>query len=901
MNTPPSSAVSWGKSTASGDLYPLVAHHLDTALVLRTLVRRWLRPGLWDLLVESVGAGDPGLAESALMVMAASHDVGKANPVFQTQALVRARPEWATAHETALMKAGLPAPHPNVVSACRAGVEGGLSNPARRHEYVGYWILAEEHPDSVRVAQEWLAVVVGGHHGRWSPASPAADTVVQGWLSGGWGHEQSAQRTLVQQALGAASHTGVAGKPGVAVVLASGLLILADWLASDDGFVESGVSLIRSGVSPVMDPVGWMAAREEAAAAHTLSLVSGVVPIPDAAQTMLQGHAPRPLQSEATAVGDAGGLWTVMYPTGEGKTEAALLRHVARDGEGIIFALPTRATTDAMDARLAALFEPSGNQVFVSHAFAAARDVAKTAERASSGCCDDLNQTPWFTSSIRRLVAPVVAATCDQVLAGALTQWHVTLRLLALANHHIVFDEVHTFDPYQQQLLMELLAWFGATNTRVTLLSATLPQSTVTMLRDAYAAGQARDPKVTADAYAVQYPGHNLFDPAVDVDVCGPVRPGPTLAGTTPPVMVDLDWVADPVDGLFRWAGAKAQSHPTSPIAVVANTVRIAAQTAEILSVQAGGSHEVVCLHSQMTYRHRRHVEEVLRSRLGRSPEPGQPLLVVGTQVIEASLDLDFDLMASMLAPAASLMQRAGRLWRFGASTERAQRVGPDRRLHVVATGEAPVVHEKRALPYFASELQRVARYLSAHPTIRVPEGVQEFVETARAATVEEWEEAGAEFGAEQVRVRTATLMKADLLALVSHGQRLKWAHLVALTKLHEPEERMGTRFVDRPSNTYLLFDSQRRSPWTGGVFDPSLVHAPTSAAIGLLDISIPVGPHLDRALQGLHQQTLARAGLSSWEPRAAMLRGLVPVDLALADREFEYDPLIGLTRKETT
>ncbi|MEJ7689334.1 MAG: DEAD/DEAH box helicase [Nocardioidaceae bacterium] len=235
---------------------------------------------------------------------------------------------------------------------------------------------------------------------------------------------------------------------------------------------------------------------------HVETTIPSVRSLDDATDVILDGHQPRPLQEEALALGpDDDGLWMVMYPTGEGKTEAALLRHGHRPEEHMIFALPTRATTNAMERRLNRILGATGNAVYLSHQFAGAIPTGV------GSCGDDLARSEWFTSSIRRLVAPFVAATCDQVLAAALRQRQSPLRLLALANHHIVLDEVHTFDEYQTSLLRELLAWLGATRTRVTLLSATLPEKQATDLRNAYAAGAASTKKETLP-YTVTYPGH---------------------------------------------------------------------------------------------------------------------------------------------------------------------------------------------------------------------------------------------------------------------------------------------------------------------------------------------------------------------------------------------------------
>ena len=887
----------WGKDPErlldGGAAYPLAAHHLDTALVAGVLWDTWLRPGLRDLLTAAITPGEPERARRIAMLVAAFHDVGKANPLFQHQAGDLRDLAWRPALAALLDGEGLGQPESVDVQHALAV----RTSPARRHEYVGFAAVSGVFPEStLAIAEHWLAAVVGGHHGRWSMPDAIANGVVSRLMAGAWGEQQQAQVALSETAVGESrSVPALDDQPVVPVILLSGLLILADWIASDDAFVAAGATLHGDGLDPALEPSGWLAAREPQAAAHSRALVPPVTPLVDPRTLILGEHAPRPLQYEALAIGDSGGLWTVMYPTGEGKTEAALLRHSARPEEGLIFALPTRATTDAMDARLTRILSRSGNPVYLSHQFASAKP--------RGVCCEgDVSESRWFSTSIRRLIAPFVAATCDQILTGALTQRHAALRLLALANHHIVIDEIHTFDAYQIALVTELLGWLGATDTRVTLLSATLPEAKVAALRTAYAAGAARTP---AGPYAVAYPSHNLLAPRTDVDQHGPADRTAVLRSATPAIHVELEWATDVPAALAAWARDRAARHPASHLAVVANTVAVAIDVARTLAARVT-SHDVICLHSRMTLRHRNTIEQRLRTDLGRDGTPARPVIVVGSQVIEASLDIDFDLMASALAPAPSLIQRAGRLWRFGVNLDRTARVGSRRTLHVVCpeTAEQPrVVAPTKALPYFASELARVVAHLNTTPVIRVPEDVQAFVETDRPMSMTDLVDAATELGAEQERLREAARSKAPLLTLLARRpagrRRLDWADLAALTNLNDAEEVMRTRYIDAPSNTSLLFDSRgtATSPWVRtGRLDASILRTRPRQITELLAVSIPVGGRIARHLYDAHLLTLSGAGITAWEPDSGMLRGLLPVDLALAARHVIYDDLTGLT-----
>lgn len=901
MTTDPVLAV-WGKNPATA--YPLTAHLLDTALVIGALWDSWLRPGLRDQITEAIAPGDPSAARRLVTLVAALHDVGKANPLFQLQDSDSRHLAWREGLAASLADHGLASTPPAVVSHARSRWD----SPARRHEYVGFRAVAGEYPKQAThdfVRAHWLAVVVGGHHGRWANVDLEAHDAIDLLRSGGWNDQQQAHADLVAGALGA-SPTGLsalADDPGRTIILLSGLLVLADWIASDDGQVTRGTTLIASGLDPIADPTGWLSARDAEFRAHVEATIPSVRALDDATDTILGGHRPRPLQREALGLGpDDDGLWLVMYPTGEGKTEAALLRHVHRPEEQMIFALPTRATTNAMEKRLNKILGATGNAVYLSHQFAGA------APQSSGPCCEDLARSEWFTSSIRRLVAPFVAATCDQVLAAALRQRHSPLRLLALANHHVVIDEVHTFDEYQMALLCELLAWLGSTRTRVTLLSATLPKRQAAELRNVYAAGVI-GAKTATLPYTTAYPSHNLLAPDRDLDLAGPLLPGPVLDNAVPAIHTTVTRTADPVRAHVNWATNTASTHPTSPIAVVVNTVDAAIRIAAELGRRVT-THDVWCLHSRMTLAHRNAIESRLGQRLGRDAwQDGsattRPVIVVGTQVIEASLDIDVDFMSTALSPAPSLIQRAGRLWRFGNSPQRQARTNGQRTLRVVAaTTETGDLTIGGAWPYPLSQLNRTLAFLEATSTIRVPEDVQDFVDdTYHPMTIAEVAAAAGEVSIASLKISAAADSASELTRLLATDKRLHWQHLTEFTNRHDAEELMRTRFIDQPGLTFLLLDSRSpadRSRWVlHGQTARSLHAAGPNQALGFLNGSVPVSAGLARRLYPAHLDTLSAAGLGTWEPATRMLQGLLPLDLARA-AECHYDDLTGLTKDET-
>lgn len=96
----------WGKQDGLPQRYPLLCHLLDTAASAGVLWDRWLRPGLRGQLTAALAPGDPALARRRLMAVAALHDIGKVNPVFQGQTRAPIDKTWAVAHREQLADAG---------------------------------------------------------------------------------------------------------------------------------------------------------------------------------------------------------------------------------------------------------------------------------------------------------------------------------------------------------------------------------------------------------------------------------------------------------------------------------------------------------------------------------------------------------------------------------------------------------------------------------------------------------------------------------------------------------------------------------------------------------------------------------------------------------------------------
>jgi len=245
----------------------------------------------------------------------------------------------------------------------------------------------------------------------------------------------------------------------------------------------------------------------------------------------------------------------------------------------------------------------------------------------------------------------------DQALLSVLQTRHFFVRLFGLAHKTVIFDEVHAYDTYMSTLFQRLLQWLRAVGTSVIILSATIPAKTRWELLRAY---------VGTD----------------DLELPGAKYPSLTWAaddrvGTVPlpafsPRRIALEWIPREPRAIAEHLAEGLRAGGCA--AVICNTVRRAQQVYQALKEAAfGPAQDLILFHGRFPFAWRRDIERGVLARFGRGSADPRKGIVVATQVIEQSLDLDFDLMISDLAPVDLLIQRAGRMHRH----ERARRPAP--------------------------------------------------------------------------------------------------------------------------------------------------------------------------------------------------------------------------------
>jgi CRISPR-associated helicase Cas3 len=494
---------------------------------------------------------------------------------------------------------------------------------------------------------------------------------------------------------------------------------------------------------------------------------------------------PRPVQAvsvEVAAAQGGNGLMVIEAPMGEGKTEAALLATevLAADAgaSGLLFILPTQATSDAVFqrvlgwlARMPANSTESGHTVSLLHGRAGlskawgelplSRGVGGVGvdDDTPAGTFQQIYVDPWTRGSKRAVLADFAVGTIDQLLFLALRTRHLALRHVGIASKVVVIDEVHAYDAYMDMYLTRALEWLGSYGVPVILLSATLTGRLRRRLIDAYRSGsRVGQASLAGDAPNAEDSELSLGYPLVvrasgtDVTAVQVEPSGRHLDVEIRP----LDPQADELDAMCILLEETLRDGGCA--LVVRNTVARSIEAATVLMQRL--PFEVRLIHSRFISDDRLAKETSLRTDFGsgRSAMVGKPGVVVSTQVVEQSLDVDFDILLSDVAPLDLLLQRIGRLHRHRETLPSESRCRSVRRPTVWLTGirdwkQAPPLPDKGSESvYGLYPLMRTLAILgipmAESTTISVPGDVRSLVEHAygeEEVGPESWAQAMAE------------------------------------------------------------------------------------------------------------------------------------------------------------
>ena len=668
--------VPWGKSSADGSWHSVIGHSLDVAAVARRLMGRSL---LRARLSTAFGCQLNDVHLDRLAVIAGLHDGGKCLAGFQAK--LSRKTDIGQGH---------------VAEFLAALVASQQVQAAVRLDVLADWF----DDDDVEVAL--MAAIC--HHG-----APALRSRIDQRLAEVskqlavtvYGHEPVEEiRRLTKAILAAFPGTRSNGcrlqLRGPAQHLFAGIVMTADWMASDAGrfpYLNGGEAVRFDRADALLRATGWS------------GWSSGASP-----DSILQGRTPWPAQAVIRTVSSDERLVVIEAPTGSGKTEAALI-HAVRLVElglvdGLYFAVPSRSAATELHTRISGVMTAlhPGLEGKVVRAVPGmigadpAQDVHDEAERS------------WALQAPKKVfAAPIAVGTIDQAMLSILRVRHNWLRAACLSRHLLVIDEVHASDPYMSHIVGALVDRHLGLGGHVLAMSATLGETALARL-------QRRTPLSFEEAVETPYPAIRSYQVSrVDASHARSVK----IALT----------------GLQGCLGAAISAARAGQcVLIIRSTVTDAVETwRRVSEVDV----EIMLHHS----RYALHDRTILDRRLLQAMGPGGHrggFIAVATQTAEQSLDIDADLLITDACPADVLLQRLGRLHRHREGTRpAAMMIDPgDLTEYITAAGQVHGrEHQGWAWVYdnLLSVVQTIA-WIEEHGIITVPDHSRELVERATHA-----------------------------------------------------------------------------------------------------------------------------------------------------------------------
>lgn len=658
----------WGKCRQNPDnnsYHLLVYHNLDVAACGYQIVKQNIFNS--SQLFEHIGFSAKDVDQAALWFayFLAWHDIGKFANGFQ-----------------ALFKHN----NPQLVS-----IDTSKSYKSR-HDSLGFWlwnnslkhqpnVKLEQHSEDIEELYDTWLLIMTGHHGK------PPEREAYGNSSFNEQDKQAAldyiialnQLFIVDSNL--AHHAchffdiNYHKKLKQISWLIAGLTVISDWLGSNEQFFP-----FCSQPMPLDEYWHNHAMLKAEKAIATLPTASPITPFSDIKNLFPFIEKPTPLQQQALTCqfSDNGAELFIMEDvTGAGKTEASMiLAHrlmTAKKAQGIYIGLPTQATANAIYQRTAQVYEqlyladshpslvlahgssymnPHFTQTILNHDEISQQKYPK-GEQSVSGECNE-----WFVDTRKKsLLAEVGVGTLDQALMAIMPFKHQSLRLLGLRHKLLILDEVHAYDSYMVKLLENLLHYHALQGGSAIILTATLPYFLREKLLNAFYQG------LTGNKQLLDLKQSLSFPLMTQLNLSGLVE---KTIETRPEVKrkVNIDWINNIEAGIDKISKAIQQG---KIICWIKNSVQDAISLYQQIQLNLQLDHtQILLFHSRFAYCDRLDIEEKTLQWAGKTSnhQIRAGKVIIATQVIEQSLDLDFDEMISDIAPIDLMIQRAGRLQR---------------------------------------------------------------------------------------------------------------------------------------------------------------------------------------------------------------------------------------------
>lgn len=450
----------------------------------------------------------------------------------------------------------------------------------------------------------------------------------------------------------------------------AGFVSVCDWIGSNINYFPYPVS--------VRPEKYWEYSKKQAKAALDEIRVYGnkIEPITSFVRILDSGKSPRPIQHVLENTNISGpSLMIVEAPTGEGKTESALFQFARNPGRGFYFGLPTQASANQISNRIKIFLEDklqTNEKAILAHGNAWLVKEIQKSKKYNSSNREDKNEldttaesehSNWFSSKKRTLLSRFGVGTVDQAMLAALNVKHGFVKLFGLTGKTLIIDEVHAYDSFMLPIIEHLLRWCGYLDVSVVLLSATLPSFMKKRLVAAYLDKKEKDVELKKEHYpllSIASKSNNAFH---EIDSYQREKIGTRKSESITYSFLthekdSIDPIVNELDERFKEGGN---------ILWICNTVKKAQFVYDSLKKRNKDNAELRLFHSRFTKADRLQKEEEIEKLYGdetKSTLRPKKSILVATQVAEQSLDIDFDLLISDIAPIDLILQRAGRIFR---------------------------------------------------------------------------------------------------------------------------------------------------------------------------------------------------------------------------------------------
>jgi CRISPR-associated endonuclease/helicase Cas3 len=437
----------------------------------------------------------------------------------------------------------------------------------------------------------------------------------------------------------------------------AGHIVLCDWIASNEAFFTD------SRLKDIQIPNEYFAKAKVVARDWICKL--GLERNTASGKASCIVEVARPIQKALLEIKNdiPPGLVIIEAPMGEGKTEAAWIlaeRWRSQGYHGMYMALPTMATSDSLHGRYRDKYlKKLGREedTKLVHGMAWLRDEKEFEKQPEVGEPGDDGSlmAAWFRPTRRAMLAAHGVGTVDQAMLAGMHVKFGFLRLFGLTDRVLVIDEVHAYDAYMSAIIARLLQWCACLKIPVILLSATLSAKQRAAMLEAYGAtGGDPGPQAAYPLITMAEPGKKARPPITsDASSCRTLK-----------IQLHMDLFGD-----AKKTASKAEElvKDGGCCCVILNTVKQAQAVYKALKLE---KKEKLLFHARFTAADRKRIAAEVSKYFGpdTSARP-KKFVLVATQVVEQSLDADFDHMISEIAPIDLLLQRSGRLHRHRSRT----------------------------------------------------------------------------------------------------------------------------------------------------------------------------------------------------------------------------------------